>query len=206
MADGEKSTIPELIELLKTDPMAALDKMGVPRLTPEQEAKAKREYAGLRFEEVRARVKSKIEAGNAMLAEGVFPTVADAVKGILHIIDNEASAHGAVVAREKGEKKKISSEAVVSARLSGHVFRITLSWVWDRSKSQAGRLLGTGYIETDWDLRLEPLDDSIPIQPPFVWRVFPSDRGIRKSSHPDILDEKRLRALIRQKLGVELHP
>jgi hypothetical protein len=135
-----------------------------------------------------------------------YQTIADAAKDIISIIDDEASSHGAVVVRENGEKKKISSEAVVSAKLGNNVFRITLNWVWDCSISHAGQMLGTAYIETEWDFRLEPLTDSVPVRPPFVWRVFRFDRGIRKSAHPHILDESWLRALIRQKLGVEPHP
>lgn len=135
-----------------------------------------------------------------------YQTTADAVKDLVRIIEEEAAVHGATVAQESGERKKVSSEAVISARIGSDVFRITLNWVWDRSKDRAGGLLGTGYIETDWDLRLEPLNDPIPLRPPFVWHVLPSRRENRKSPHPDILDEDWLRALIRQRLGVEPHP
>jgi len=66
MADAK---IQELIDLLKTDPQAAFDKMGVPRLTPEQEAAVNREYAGLSYEEIRARVAANVEKGTAALGK-----------------------------------------------------------------------------------------------------------------------------------------
>ncbi len=48
-----KSYTQEIIELLKTDPVAAFDKMGVLPKTPEQIEEAKAKYAGLTWEQMR---------------------------------------------------------------------------------------------------------------------------------------------------------
>jgi hypothetical protein len=53
MEDDEKITAQELIELLKTDPHSAFDKMGVPPMTPEQIEESKTKYAGLTWEQMR---------------------------------------------------------------------------------------------------------------------------------------------------------
>lgn len=135
-----------------------------------------------------------------------YQTIADAVLDVVRIIEAEAGSYGAEIKQESAQKKKMSSEAVISARLGTNVFRMWLNCVWDRSINRAGQMLGIAYIETEWEFRLEPESDSLPVQPPFVWRVVRSDGASQKLVRPDILEENLLRGLIRQKLCVEQHP
>jgi len=129
-------------------------------------------------------------------------TTADAAKDVMRIIDEEAEAVGASVELESGAKKKRSNEATVSVKLGSKTFRIWINWIRDGSLTGEAPPLGIGYIETEWNLRLEPEHDSCPVQPPFVWSVLPSGQGNKKPSHRQILDENWLRALIRQKLDL----
>jgi hypothetical protein len=132
-----------------------------------------------------------------------YQTTSDAVKEIMRIIEEEGDAAGAVLKVESSARNKRSNKAIVSAKVSGNTFRITITWIRDEAVKGSGDQLGFAYIETDWDLKLEPESDSIPLRPPFVWRVFRIDRGSRKPAHPGILDETWLRALIRQKLRAQ---
>ena len=72
---------------------------------------------------------------------------------ILRIVKEEGSSLGATVAVEENEEKNISNRVMVSLKMNGKVFRLTLSWVRDECLDQGG-IFGTGYIQTDLDLRL----------------------------------------------------
>jgi Las17-binding protein actin regulator len=63
-------------------------------------------------------------------------------------------------------------------------------------------LLGNGYIEKEWDLRLRPEKKETPVVPPVFWEVRSHDETIRKGFHPERLTEDWLRRLIRKKLAV----
>lgn len=70
MDNADKSkNVQELIELLKTDPQAAFEKMGIPPISPERLAELKTEYAGLTWEEIRDRHAAKIAAAKAALGK-----------------------------------------------------------------------------------------------------------------------------------------
>lgn len=91
-----------------------------------------------------------------------YSSPSQAAQDLMSLIEDEATELGAVVKLEKKEKRSRSNDAVVSAKLDEFTFRISLQWLRDDSVKQSGGRLGQAYIETEWELRLEPEAQSIP--------------------------------------------
>src|SRR5205807_238769 len=127
----------------------------------------------------------------------------NSVFSILRIIKEEGTILNATTAIEETEEKNISNTVRVSLKINDKVFRITLSWVRNECLEQ-GSILGTGYIQTDWKLRLRA--DSYPWRKPFLWhmeRILTDQELAAGPPFPPkrILDETLVRSLIREKLG-----
>src|SRR5207237_7973520 len=78
------------------------------------------------------------------------------VDGILKVLEEVAQRVDIVPSIEKPQKKNRSNVIAVSLKRHGQTFRITLNWVWQEYVSQSGPMLGTGYIEKQFNLRLRP--------------------------------------------------
>jgi|SRR6267154_5086965 len=129
---------------------------------------------------------------------------------ILRIVKEEAGGIGATLAMEEHKEGNINCTVRVSLKKNGNVFRITLSWVRDECLNQAG-ILGTGYIQTDWSLRLACKDVRHPSDqyglPPFRWQMEKYLTDEERAAGPPFppkrtLDADLLRQVIREKLGV----
>jgi hypothetical protein len=128
------------------------------------------------------------------------------VSSIVSIVKDEAKALGASFEIEKHVKQNISEEIQALAKLAKRKFRIKLRWVRDDSLVQAGVTAGTGYIETEWQVRLKSSGTfAVPPEPPFHWRVYATAEN-PAFSPGSILDESLLRTLIREKLGSQQRP
>jgi hypothetical protein len=133
----------------------------------------------------------------------IFQSTEQAADAILAILQDEASRLGADPKIENKERRARSNELRVSLKRDGKTFRITFDWVRDEHLAdRSGFHLGNGYIETEWDLRLEPEVKQIPPAAPFHWRLIPRDESVPKASHPHTLEDAWLRRLIRKKLSV----
>jgi hypothetical protein len=129
----------------------------------------------------------------------------NSVLSILQIVKEEGDSLGAIVAVEEHEEKNISNKVRVSIKTNEKVFRITLSSVRNECLNQGAGVLGHGYIQADWEMRLKPA--KYPPQPPFVWhmkRILTDEEKAEGLPFPPkrILDAPLLRSLIREKLGV----
>jgi hypothetical protein len=124
------------------------------------------------------------------------------VWGILTILKEEADDAGAVFNPEQRNKRDISSQVVISLKVNGRTFRITLDWVRDECLERASLTVGHAYIEKEWTLKLKTDVAPHHSRQRFLWHL---DR--RKQEAPPflperILDGPLLRSLIREKLGV----
>jgi hypothetical protein len=136
-----------------------------------------------------------------MLDRMRFQTTEEAVNAILKLLREEAQRLSIEPRIEKREKKSNSNELMIALKKDGQTFRITLSWV--RDEHVAGSILGHGYIEKSWHLKLRPENPAaIPVTPPFVWKLKPNDETKQKGSHPPIVTEDWLRQEIRKKLAI----
>ena len=125
------------------------------------------------------------------------------VDGILKVLEEEAQRIDIVPSIEKPQKKNRSNLIAVSLKRHGQTFRITLNWVRQEYVSQSGPMLGTGYIEKQFHLRLRPEKSrEIPMQPPFHWDVYPYEGQHSRGAPLRILDESWLRRLIQKTLAL----
>jgi len=127
-------------------------------------------------------------------------TTEEATNAILRIIEEEALRLGLKPNREKIEPHLRSNELMVSLKQNDRVFRIRLKVVRDEYREPLDFLLGTGYIQTEWDMTLEP-ENRETAGPPYCWKLTPRDESTARASHPRILEEQWLRRLIRKKLA-----
>ena len=98
-----------------------------------------------------------------------YNTTSDAARAIIDVLKQEAGSLGAAFSTEKQSRDKISNETIISLKRDGKTFRISFTWVRDECLSSVGHVLGRGYIETEWDLKLSPEAKIVPRQPPYQW-------------------------------------
>ena len=125
-----------------------------------------------------------------------YLTTKDAVERILDVLKNEAGWMHAVLSQTNHKKDGPNEEITYSLKRGDKTFRIWLSWVRDANPNRCGHLLGQGQVEGGNYLRLVPLSNRA--QPPFQWEVHPPEQLSGTALY--ILDDARLRLLIRQKL------
>jgi hypothetical protein len=91
---------------------------------------------------------------------------------------------------------------MVSLKRDDQIFRIRFTWVRDECLGPFEYGSGFGYIQTEWDIALEPeiLNHAAP---PYCWRLTARDETLAKTSHPEILEEAWLRRLIQKKLAIQ---
>jgi hypothetical protein len=130
-------------------------------------------------------------------------TTDGAVDNILKVLQDEAQRLDICPSVENPQKKNRSNVIAVSLKRHGQTFRITLNWVRQEYVSQSGPMLGTGYIEKQFHLRLRPeKPGEIPIEPPFHWEVYPYEAQHSQGAPLGILDEPWLRRLIQKTLAL----
>jgi hypothetical protein len=130
-----------------------------------------------------------------------FPTTADAANAIRRIVQEEAAKLGIEPNVEIAEKRKRSNEFMVSLKRDDQLFRIRFTWVRDECLGPFEYGSGSGYIQTEWKLHLEPenLDTG---NPPYCWRLEALDENLAKTFRPRILEADWLRREIRKKLAI----
>jgi hypothetical protein len=116
------------------------------------------------------------------------------------ILEEEAEDLGAAFEIEKDKEGDIDHKMVMSLKLGQKIFRMTISWARDECLAQG--FSGSGYIETEWELKLRSPSVSFPPVPPFRWHLKPRKNDAPPFVPERILDGPLLRSLIRQKLGV----
>lgn len=131
-----------------------------------------------------------------------YHTTKHAAQRILDILQLETPAIGATLKREKRKLTNHGVEETYSVKREGKTFRIHFQWVRDEYRHTAGHMLGTGYIETEYDLMLCPQGWPSSLEPPYEWRAYPTGQ-LAQGEALFVLDDEQLRRLINEKLSAQ---
>lgn len=127
----------------------------------------------------------------------------DLLETILVAMRDEAKRLGATFAIENHEKGGIADLLQASVKTATGTFRITMQYVREDAVKQGHFPSGWAYIETDWDLRLRHrMDSSGTVHRGWYCEYRSSSGRVSEPpvAHGHLVDERWLRALIRQKL------